>query len=55
MYNHGHELRGEMLEGWGGQGGGGIKGENWKNCISIINKKYLKIGWEMEKPKNLYV
>ena len=23
---HGHELRGGMLEGWGVQGGGGIKG-----------------------------
>ena len=31
-----------MLEGWG-KGRGGIKGENWENCNSIINKKkYLK-------------
>ena len=27
-----------MLEGWGAQGGGGIEGENWENCNSIINK-----------------
>ena len=31
-----------MLEGWGVQGGGGIKGENWDNCNSIINEIYLK-------------
>ena len=24
------------------QGGGGIKGENWENCNSIINKNTLK-------------
>ena len=39
---HGHELRGGNGGGLGGQGGGGIKGKNWKNCNSIINKKYLK-------------
>ena len=39
---HGHELRGGMSEGWGVQGGGGIMGENWENCNSIINKKYFK-------------
>ena len=38
---HGHELRGEMLEGWGA-GWRGVKRGNWDNCNSIINKKYLK-------------
>ena len=34
---HGHELRGDC---WrvGRKGEGGIKGENWENCNSIINK-----------------
>ena len=40
---HGHELRGGILESWGVQDGGGIKGENWENCNSIINKNTLKI------------
>ena len=31
-----------MLEGWGVQGRGRIKGENWENCNSIINKIYFK-------------
>ena len=31
-----------MLEGWGVQGRGGIKGKNWENCNRIINKIYLK-------------
>ena len=40
---HGHELRwGGMLEGWGVQCGGGIKGEDWENCNSMTNKIYFK-------------
>lgn len=31
-----------MLEGGGGQCVGEIKGGNWKNYNSIINKKHLK-------------
>ena len=32
-----------MLEGWGVQSRGEIKGENWENSNSIINKISLKI------------
>ena len=39
---HGHELRRGVLEDWGVQGGRGVKGENWENCNSIINKIYIK-------------
>ena len=38
---YGHELRGEMLEGWGCRVEG-MKGENWEKCNSIINKIYCK-------------
>ena len=31
-----------MLKGWGMQGGQGIKGENWENCNSTINKIHLR-------------
>ena len=31
-----------MLEGRGVQGGEGIKGENWENCNSIVNKIHFK-------------
>ena len=43
---HEHELRGggEMLEGEGVQGRGGIQEEKqWDNCNSIVNKIYLKL------------
>ena len=40
----GHELRGVDAGGLGERDGGGVKGENWENYNSIINKKkYLKI------------
>ena len=38
---HGHELWGGMWEGGSGQDGLDEGGE-WENCISIINKIYLK-------------
>ena len=40
---HEHKLRRGMLEGWGVQGRGEIKGENWEHCNSIIkiNKMVL--------------
>ena len=39
---HGHELKGRNAGGRGCAGWRGIKGENWDNWNSIINKIYLK-------------
>ena len=40
---HGHELSaGVLLEGSGVPGWLGLRGKNWNNCDSIINKIYLK-------------
>ena len=36
---HGHEQWcGDCLREWGVLGGGGLRGKNWDNCISIIKK-----------------
>ena len=40
-----------MLEGRGVQGGEGIKGENWENCNSIVNKIHFKKINKNKKPK----
>ena len=49
---NGHELRWGMLEGQAMQGRGRkIKGGNWDNCNSIINKIYLKKQLNLKKQK----
>ena len=40
---HEYELRRGNAEALGVQGRWGIKGENWENCNTMINKIYLKI------------
>ena len=35
---HGHELQGGMWEGGAGQDGVELRGGEWDNCNSIINK-----------------
>ena len=40
---HGHELKGGMGVGRGSAERREIKGGNWDNCNSILNKIYLKI------------
>ena len=41
---HGHELKGENVDGRQCAGRKGIKGGKWGNCNSIINKIYDKKG-----------
>ena len=39
---HGHELKMGNVGGRGCAGWRGVKGEEWDNCNSIINKIYTK-------------
>ena len=39
--NHGHELKGGLLEGVGVLGGGRPRGEKRVNCNSIVYKIYI--------------
>ena len=54
-HRNGDHMEGYQYGGGGGRMGEKVQGRRSKNCRYKMYRGRLRIVWEMEKPKNLYV